>query len=273
MATVWASRVGGTWSPANGWTHCLGFWTLDNLISQMEKEGLRGISKLGIIAHGDRGGLVQLDRDLTPETVHTFSSEFKKLRYYLTPNARLVFFSCIAAQGIEGDKLLSALSKLLPGREVAGFIVFGWMPPGTKGELGGVPSPAGAFYEAGGTLFKRAEDYRGQKLVNEWHETTKWARDGWIVRPPRFEVLSEQTKKGKKGELLNSQKRCGSIFCPGHREYGHWCKDYTRHPVLKFITNPLPAPVYRDPSLPKEKVHKRKVRAGRRLGRSKGGAF
>src|SRR5687768_15247288 len=117
MATVWAPfsapRI-GEWQDraySSGWSHTIRFSSLRNLLDRMsERGGLRGrVRRLGIVAHGDIDGVVQLDRLLTAGTVSRFASEFNDLRLYLTSDAQLIFYSCIAGGGADGVRLLNAV--------------------------------------------------------------------------------------------------------------------------------------------------------------------
>lgn len=154
FVTVWAPRV-FNWREdlhnevgeldeetqrRTGWTHHLYFNALSDLMAKMRRAGLRNkVDILGIVAHGNAGGLVQLDRNLTIDTISSFDSELELLRRYLKRTAVLTFYSCIAAAGVEGTNLLLELSRRLPGRWIVGFTVFGIVSdsfpnaPGTMG--------------------------------------------------------------------------------------------------------------------------------------------
>lgn len=224
------------WKPGNGWDICISFWNLENLTAQMEKASLKGkVTKIGILAHGDRGGLIQLDRDLTRKTLGQFASDFAKLYRFFGGWGKLIFFSCIAGLGPEGDLFLSALSKLLPGIVVVGFTENNWVPGSVGGGTGWkagdfAPSPAGSVYKAGHLNDANPASYRGKPLLTEFDESAKWAAQGWIVRPPKREVINLQTFQDNAGKLLNPDKFCGSVSCKGHSAFGHWCRQYKRHP-------------------------------------------
>src|SRR5205085_7171855 len=130
----------GAWErrPETGWSHTLQMTGLTGLVESMDKAGLRGVvTQLGIVAHGDQPGVVQLDRVLMAATSSGFESEFNRLRWYLTRDAMLTFYSCIAGQGERGSRLLIEISRLLPGRTVVGFEVFGLIgPPGLTNSPG-----------------------------------------------------------------------------------------------------------------------------------------
>lgn len=83
MATVWAYRIDTfDWkndATKTGWSHAFKFTGLSDLITQLRnaRPSISGqITKLGIVAHGNQAGLVQLDRDLTVESLSTFRKEF-----------------------------------------------------------------------------------------------------------------------------------------------------------------------------------------------------
>ena len=85
MATVWApfraERV-GRWADQayeTGWSHTIHFSSLRDLLNGMgSRGGLRGqVTRLGVVAHGDRQGLIQLDRHVTTATLGSFSHELQ----------------------------------------------------------------------------------------------------------------------------------------------------------------------------------------------------
>jgi len=228
VASVWSSAIGGNWKPGRGYTHCINMWNLESLLHQLEREKLQGtVDKLGILAHGDRPGQVLLEgkkRVMNSFNLHEFSAAITSLSRFLRPSGKMIFFSCLAGMGSEGDKLLAAISALLPGREIVGFNELGWVGPGTGGELGGAPSVAGAIKARGNLPDRSSAAAVGLPYLTEWSPSAKWARDGYIVRPPRKEVLTAQTL-----DPLGEQ-RCGSFWCKGHRKPGQWCRDYQRSP-------------------------------------------
>jgi len=231
---VWAAgpKIEGVWGPGHGWTMAMpAFSSLGNLISQMKDRNLKGIvSRLGIVAHGDSPGLIQLTgdfipgfKDLTVSNLSHYASDLKELRLYLEPAGWLMFFSCIAGSGQQGDRLLSALSRLLPGRTIVGFTTYGWAPT----LLGGAKIPAGDVYDAGYDQRSKRVDQKGKKPMTEWYKTAKWAKNGWIIRQPRDELDYYQNRL--------PEKRCGSIFCLGHKASGDMCDPYKRDPEREYI--------------------------------------
>jgi hypothetical protein len=177
FVTVWAPRNDptlGTWSEstATGWTHLIYFETLDDLMNKMKNNGLRGkVDVLGIVAHGDAGGLIQLGRPLTLETLPSFANSLNRLRYYLKPEAVVTFYSCIAAVGEGGTNLLKSLSRHLPGRWIVAFTVFG-----IASTIMGHPGLMGYNVNLDPT--------RSMGMLNPSIPYAKWAHNGEIVHWP-----------------------------------------------------------------------------------------
>ena len=77
MATIWAFRTGagaGTWTrdPSTGWSDTVEFSDFHLLPPELERRGLRGrVDRLGVVAHGNTSGVVQLasSGNLTPSSV------------------------------------------------------------------------------------------------------------------------------------------------------------------------------------------------------------
>lgn len=197
MATVWAARV-GVWQDraySTGWSHTVQFNGLADLNDQLETANLRGkVTRLGILAHGDRPGIVQLDRPMSLHALSGFQQELERLRWSLTSDAQLIFYSCIAGKSAEGDQFLSALSTMLEGRTIIGFTLYGE----TGAPLGIVTSP--------GDVVARESSLTssGRKLgvLTPEHVAAKWARNGMIVRNSPLE--------------RDVQRHCAKRGCPGH---------------------------------------------------------
>ena len=76
MATVWAWRTGtGDWSKNDpdqtGWSHQVKFSDLKDLLQKLNalQPSIKGqITKLGIVAHGDEAGVVEIGPKLTADT-------------------------------------------------------------------------------------------------------------------------------------------------------------------------------------------------------------
>jgi hypothetical protein len=209
MATVWAYRI-GAWSdaPSTGWSHTMYFrdGRLSTLIEELGDEGLRGrVSRLAIVAHGDSGGVVQLAPRLTISSMTTFRTDFRRLRAYLTPNAMLCFFSCIAGAGDEGSELLKAVSLQFPGCTIAGFVIYGCY----SNPFGSLSAPGNMFASSTSRCTLLANS-----TMSPWDEHCKWAYQGEVVRWP----VAEQG--------LRTNFTCGNPNCGGHRSPHHRCEGW-----------------------------------------------
>lgn len=207
MATVWApfNAPGiGSWQDRaypTGWSDTIQFTSLRDLLDQMHlRGGLRGsVTRLGIVAHGTIDGEVQLDRRLTSATVRTFAIELDELRWYLTPLAQFIFYSCIAGAGIDGANLLNALSVSLPGRTVIGFIV--WGETSASDALSNIsPQSPGQVHEAPDGVGSGRAGSVG--LLRPGSEYARWSRNGIIVRNAPL--------------YRDRQNHCANPACPGH---------------------------------------------------------
>jgi hypothetical protein len=209
MAMVWAFRVGAwTSDPSTGWSHTIGpFHALSDLMKSLDRARLRGmVRRLAIVAHGDHPGVIVLDHRLTPATISHFATELNRLRWYLTPNAMLAFYSCIAGMGEEGSRLLIALSRHLPGRTIVGFELYGLIGPG------GLPNAPGNMTatEAAEQQMAMLSSARHGRL-SPWCPFAKHARDGQIVHLP----ILEQDRR--------PNRTCANPACPGHAMGGQSC--------------------------------------------------
>lgn len=193
MATVWAAHVNAfKWKndPAKtGWSHLSAFESLSDLVQRMFRLGpeLPGqVTKLGIVAHGDRDGDVRLDRVLSPESATSFGPDFTRLDPFLVPNARLIFFSCISGADARGSQLLNAISgRFLPRRHVIGFEVSGGVGLGAGDHYAGDINAVDRGGAAGGTL--AAGPGSGSTILTEYSWYAKWSYNGQIIRLPRLE--------------------------------------------------------------------------------------
>jgi hypothetical protein len=173
-----------------------------------------------IVAHGDAGGVVQLDRNLTSKTVASFGSELSALSGYLTTHAHLVFVSCIAAVGPEGDVLLTEVSKYLPNRHVVGFTINGGMAQE------GLPAMPGQVLEAENSQRGMpAKLLKGLPMLTEYSYFSKWARNGAITRIPAQEQVARPNFK------------CAWSACPGHAKSTDRC-----WPAIKGLAKARPYP-------------------------------
>jgi hypothetical protein len=153
-------------------------------------------TKLAVVAHGDRPGVVQFERELTAASARSFEPELLQLNALLASYARLIFFSCIAGADDAGSQLLNLLSaRFFPRRHVIGFEVFGGIAPaGAANYLGDVnavlyapPSPPSYAPAGPGTKSARLSEY-------SWF--AKWSLDGRIIR----RSLKDQSTPEKRQE-------------------------------------------------------------------------
>jgi len=171
----------------------------------MGERGFAGaVSQLGIVAHGDSPGVVQLDRELTATSIPSFSGGFDALDRYLTRQAKVIFFSCIAGKDAPGSALLTALSLRLRGRTFIAFEVFGWIsnfasnPGQILEDVYGWPGPNPPAPSPAVTM-------------TPWGRFAKWALEGRIIRYPALEQNGRPHKK------------CANPACPGHSSALHQC--------------------------------------------------
>lgn len=219
---VWAFRVGNFQkSPATGWAIAISFNSLKDLVSEMRRQKLDGsVETLAIVAHGDASGVVQLDKNLTPATLNAFTADLAALRSFLGPHSKLIFISCLAGTGSEGDKLLTGISSILFNVHVIGFTINGAMAQE------GLPSEAGQVLE--GEYFMQgmpAKLMRTMPVLTEYSVYSKWARNGFITRIP---VQEQMRRPGY---------RCAWSSCPGHAHPIDRCQ-----PAIKGMSKPFPYP-------------------------------
>jgi Domain of unknown function (DUF4347) len=82
------------------------------------------IVRLGILAHGDAGGVITIGADaINPATFETFRGSISQLRNYLAPSADIFIYGCVSATSKAGSALLKEISTILPGRRIIGFNV------------------------------------------------------------------------------------------------------------------------------------------------------
>jgi len=257
MAGVWASAIGGNFKPAYGYAHCYNIWEFKYLLEKMDEDRLYGkVDKIGILAHGDKPGRIQFEngrRVLTVESLQQFTGELKKLRFFLTPNGKLIFWSCIAAAGDKGEKLLAVISRILHGRSIIGFTVVAGA--GVLSGLAGAPSPAGYLKDLANIPSRDLEFQKKAPRLTIWSPTAVWAQDNSIIRPAKSTVLSAQYKDLK--------SRCGSIWCQGHKKKGQRCNPYRKVPGKIVYAKPLPAP-------PNFRRPRRSPTTEQRLGKRRG---
>lgn len=188
MATKIWSYVIGNWQNVSGYV-LIPIGHLAGLVSELGSRGLHGINELVIFAHGDQGGLVQIkssangEKDLTPETLPEFLPHFEKLDPHLAKAADLAFFGCVCAQGSRGDRLLTKISGVLPGRKIVGFNTFLWYSGGLY------PARPGQVKDTGQTrpinLDPRPKAYAGKPLLTISSESAKWVINGEVKKRPK----------------------------------------------------------------------------------------
>ena len=171
------------------------------------------VTKLGIVAHGDRPGVVQLDSLLTTEIVPTVSYQLVRLRLFLAKEARLIFFSCIAGSGPAGTALLNELSRRLLGCIVIGFEVSGRM-----GSTGIPNKPGKITADLSMPGFKPdpvKANPSGSQILDEYSWFSKWSKNGVVIRIG----LLEQGAPGR-------NNRCASPACRGHAKPYERCQAF-----------------------------------------------
>jgi len=182
MKFVWASHklINAAWTESGetNYDYVILFNSLTELCAQMGKRNLLDqVQILGLAAHGGEfhGGRIQLDSDLTVESIGGFDTEFRLLQRYLTRSAILTFYACAAGYGEAGSALLRGISSRLPGRLVIGFSVWG------------VTSPYGASHPGIMGYNRQPNCTTSEGLLSPGNEFAKWARDGQIIRLPSAE--------------------------------------------------------------------------------------
>lgn len=207
MTNVWAYRtenLKATFTAAGEWDQVLVFDTFPDLLEKLRKANVsKGqVRKLGIVAHGDTPGIVQMKPvDLTTATVGQFSKDFEALRNYLWINARIIFYSCIAGQKQEGSALLNALSgDYFRDRHVIGFEKFGVandsaQPAGelrcSNASVMGRVNPE--FYCKPTATLQTVTDVRRQaeQFLSEYAIYSKWSYRGKIIKIPYSEIIRQ----------------------------------------------------------------------------------
>ena len=190
-------RFAFTTGAANGWETSYSFTTLRELVRALRDHdhATSRINKLGICAHGDVGGVVQISTatslnagNVDYPDINTLLTE---LSTFLTHDAQVIFFSCIAGQGVEGTALLNRLSRLWAGRTVIGFTTFGYIDT----SFGAANAP-GNIYDTGQTSQLMAESVAqlvmtGRRRIprmNENNDSAKWSRNGSLIRTPSIDI-------------------------------------------------------------------------------------
>lgn len=185
---------------------------MNGLKDLMESMGprLRGrVTRLGIVAHGDQPGVVRLDHPLSVSTVRRFSADLRDLRLWLTSDAMLIFYACIAGRGDEGSSLLVALSRELPQRTIVGFELYGFIGPGG---LLNAPGVVTATEASDSQLALQRASQHGR--LHPWCPFAKRARGGVIRHIP----ILEQSERPR--------QTCANPTCRGHSRPDHSCRGW-----------------------------------------------
>ncbi len=122
-----------------------GFSWIIEAVKGYYAEDQKKIPKLAIIVHGSLYGILYIENSkknvplsqknkdsfkyLSPNTICFFENDIRELGKYLTQDAEVIFYSCLAGGGNQGTYLLSKISEYLPKQTIIGFT--------TKGETGG----------------------------------------------------------------------------------------------------------------------------------------
>lgn len=178
-----------------GWQIIDSFRNLEELIGASRvaaKEVL--ISRLGILAHGDMGGVLNIGSTVvTIANIDRYASNIAVLSGFLTSDAVVYIFGCITGVGRAGSAFLKEWSLLLPGRMIVGFNEL--TTPAKGSQVGSCFLPEIA------TTGRKAElgeiDKRTAGLMADEHNpAAKIAKDGRIIKWPLGE--QKETDDGTK---------------------------------------------------------------------------
>lgn len=204
MINVWTYLVGkrgladGLFTSQGGeWNYSFPFTTFADMAQRFRKARIApgAIRKLGIVAHGNAAGLVQLNEgDLTPENLRRFGSGLAAVRPYLEKSARVIFYSCLAASGEQGSALLNALSgEHFKGQHVIGFERYGAIAPYSNLPGMMLCSTNDMFLAPCDPAPKQPTDWGYKKeteqILNEHTIYAKWSYQGQIIKLPYSEVV------------------------------------------------------------------------------------
>jgi hypothetical protein len=144
---------------------------------------------------------VQLrEGELTASTAKLYEKDFRAIRAYLSANARLIFYSCVAGQGRRGSALLNELShNHFPGRHVIGFERFGvisgmgqaagemWCADSTA--VSANPAARVSFCSPTATLKPVSNQAKKtEQILSEYSIYAKWSYNGDIIKLPYDEI-------------------------------------------------------------------------------------
>ncbi|HET6150151.1 MAG TPA: DUF4347 domain-containing protein [Polyangia bacterium] len=163
-----------------GWSHQVEFSDLQDLLQKLNalRPSIKGqITKLGIVAHGDEGGVVEIGPKLTVNTAAGSAIDLQQLDSFLVSYARVIFFSCIAGDGERGTTFLNLLSgRFFLHRHIIGFDVFALYA------TVGANAP-GAMDAADKNKFAMPAGPRGRDpRLTEYSWYAKWSLDGRVIK-------------------------------------------------------------------------------------------
>ena len=103
--------------------------SMDDIVSALKAFGSKA-STLGILAHGDQGGNVELGNEvLDVWSLDSFRSKFDDINAGLRDDATLYIYGCLSGAGRNGSVMLKEISKMLPRKRVVGFNVLVLVKP------------------------------------------------------------------------------------------------------------------------------------------------
>ena len=157
-----------------------------------DSSGLKRIPKLAIVVHGDVKGVVEISNNrknipaseigekeyefMSPISIYYFLEEIKKLKQYLTLNAQIIFYSCMAGYGGEGSYLLDRISAKNVTTLAESGVSYVMSPT--------VYKAAGIVYETGETIsYDRKKKLPVRKTDSEY---SKHSRNGAIIKPAKL---------------------------------------------------------------------------------------
>jgi Domain of unknown function (DUF4157)/Domain of unknown function (DUF4347) len=107
------------------WEMARAFDDLDALVKDVETVAKDfKLRKLGILAHGDVGGVIHIGTtEINVANLDASRAKISTLAGFLTPDADVYVYGCVSAVGRAGSALLKELSSMLPGRRIIGFNV------------------------------------------------------------------------------------------------------------------------------------------------------
>jgi hypothetical protein len=111
--------------------------SMGDIVSALKGFGSKA-STLGILAHGDSGGTIELgDEVLNVWKLDSFRSKFRDINDGLRDDATVYIYGCVSATGQNGTALLKEISKMLPHKKVVGFNVIVIVKPSSPRSEGG----------------------------------------------------------------------------------------------------------------------------------------